>query len=113
MDNHDLRGECINILNNFEAIAINFTKGIADEQSLFTALAQPYCFFVRNNYAIICFYRKTKEDLFYTNTIDLYKVWSNRIIMKGLSLQSKGLKERLAEYSNKCYGETMFPKGTK
>jgi len=97
--NHELNKRCISILNSFEALSINFTKGVADESSVFTALSQVYCEFIRENSSFICFLRGKKLNIF-TNMIELYKVWSNRISANGLLLQDKRIQERLAEFNN-------------
>jgi len=111
--NRDIYGDCIHMFNNFEYIALNFAQGVADEQSVFTALSQVYCRFVRKQCAALSSLRSTKDDLFYQNTLDLYKTWSNRIKLKGLRLLKKGVNEKLAEAIDSCYDVPMLPKGTK
>lgn len=110
-ENQDLRAKCIDILNNFEALALNFTKGVADEQALFTALSQSYCYFIKRNYAVICLIRETKNDLYYVNMLELYKIWLDRIEFEGLKLQKKGVSDKLADATKKCYNKTIIPEG--
>lgn len=110
-NNQDSREKCIYIFNDLEALAINFTKLVADEKSLFSALSQAYCSFVEKNYAVICLLRKTKHDLYYVNMLDLYKEWSKKIKLAGLLVESKGLNERVAEISKTCNNK-YTPKGT-
>lgn len=105
-----LRAKCIYVFNDFEALAINFTKLIADEKVLFTALSQSYCGFIEKNYAILCLIRKTKHDLYYVNTIDLYKEWSKKIKLNGLLVEKRGVDEKVAEMNKECYNR-YTPKG--
>lgn len=109
-ENKELRKECIYIFNDLEALAINFTKRLADEESLFTALSQAYCSFIEKNYAVVCLCRKTKNDLFYVNMIDVYKTWSQRIKLKGLLVEKQGLDNKVAEI-NKICNNKYTPKG--
>lgn len=109
-EDKELRAKCIYVLNDLEALAINFTKLVADEKSLFTALSQSYCGFVEKNYAVICLFRKTKNDLYYVNMLDLYKTWSQKIKLSGLLVEKKGLDDKVAEISKMCNNK-YIPKG--
>lgn len=109
-EHKELRAKCIYVLNDLEALAINFTKLVADEESLFTALSQSYCGFIEKNYAVICLSRKTKHDLYYVNMLDLYKEWSKRIKSSGLFVERKGLNDKVAERSKICNNK-FTPKG--
>jgi len=109
-ENKELRAKCIYVLNDLEALALNFTKLVADEESLFTALSQAYCSFIEKNYAVVCLLRKTKHDLYYVNMLDLYKEWSQRIKLKGLLVEKKGLDDKVDEISKTCNNK-YTPKG--
>ncbi len=95
--NPDLYNKCIKALNQCEALAMNFTKGIADEEIVFTALSQTYCSFVKNNTAFICKLRDRKYNI-YTNLVFLHKLWYNRVEEKGLKLQEKNVQEQLSAH---------------
>lgn len=94
-DNPDLYKVSVETLNFLEALAMNFTKGIADEEIVFTALSQTYCKFIKNNTAFICLLRGRKYNI-YTNIVYLYKIWYNRIEENGFKLQEKNVKEQLS-----------------
>ena len=95
--NPELYTECVIVLNKLEAIAINFTQGVADEKAVFSALSQVYCNFIRTNSSFLCFLRDQRYNIF-TNVLELYRIWSNRIDKEGLLLQSKSLEKQLSEF---------------
>ncbi len=108
--NPEIYTECIHILNDLEAIAINFTTGVADEKAVFDSLSQVYCRFIRNNSSFLCFLRKEQKINIFTNTIKLYKIWSDRIKKEGLLVQSGAINKQLAEFKNEEI-DTMQPIG--
>ncbi len=92
--NPDLYKVSVEALNACEALAMNFMKGIADEEIVFTALSQTYCLFVKNNTAFICQLRDRKYNI-YTNLVSLYKLWYSKLEDMGLELQQKNVLEQL------------------
>lgn len=102
--NADLSKDCTMILNSFEAFAMNFIKRIADEEVVFTALAQVYCNFVEKSFPILCATREEKKLNLYENTVALYKIWSKKIdkekekLSKGTNINEQGtnINEQLA-----------------
>ncbi len=106
----DFYDDCTIILNWLEVFSMNFTKGVANEDVLFTAAAQVYCNFVERSFAMLCFTRHTDEFKLYENTIELYNLWSDKIKIKGLALQQEGIKERMQKINN---GKKIIPIGFK
>lgn len=65
-------------LNNLEYFAMNFITGVADESVVFQSLHQTYLGIVRALYANISFQNANPKDKFYTNIIELYRIWAER-----------------------------------
>jgi hypothetical protein len=89
---------------------MNFTKGVAHEDTLFTAAAQTYCNFVERSFAVLCFMRHEDKFMLYENTIELYNLWCDKIRLTGLSLQKQGIMEQMQKINN---NKKMIPIGVK
>ena len=89
---------------------MNFVKGVADEDVVFSAFYQTYCKFIEKNFAIFCILRHKDKYNFYENTIDLYKIWSSRAKAQGLSIQQKSIMLQLESING---GKKITPIGTK
>jgi len=98
LSNPDVYSECVNIMNLFEALSMNFIKGVADENVVFTALSQTYCSFVKKHTSLLCKLRNRKYNI-YTNLVYLHTLWYNCIEEAGLKLQSKNVEEQLSTNS--------------
>ncbi len=89
----EIRDLDIEILNALESFAINITKGIADEAVIFEGLAQTYCNFVARSFPFLCKIRKRGQFNLYQNVVELYKEWSKKIKLTGLSNKENGIRE--------------------
>lgn len=96
-ENPDLYKETVDILNLFESLALNFTKGVADEEVMFTALADVYCRMVESCFAFLCSRRRKNSLNPYENIVELYQIWSNRMREKGLHLARESIMIQLSE----------------
>jgi hypothetical protein len=66
-------------MNAIEAFAINFMKGVADEEIAYSSVGQTYCNSVKSSYFQYSALRsKSLQSLPFQNTVDLYNVWSSR-----------------------------------
>ena len=92
-DNSKLLNECVEILNLLELFSLSFTHRIADESAVFKSLSEVYCMFIRDNSSLMCFLRDRRANNF-TNVVDLYRLWSDRIKKEGLLIQSVALSEK-------------------
>lgn len=88
-DNNSLLATIMNALNYMETFAMSFINGICDEKLAFVSLSVTYCNTVRKFAPIIALLRKD-EELQYSNTIQLYEIWNNRL--KKQKMQTQALK---------------------
>lgn len=63
------------LLNNMEFFAMHFTHGVADESVVFQSLHQTYVEIVQMSYYNIAINNKADGTQFYTNVIELYRIW--------------------------------------
>ncbi len=110
--NNDLRNDCIAILNSLEAFAMNFDKGVADEEVAFTALSQVYCNYVECFSPVLCSLRDPKSN-FFTNVVSLYKLWSGKMVLKKLTLDKETIVDKFNEQLDKVKSDVkkMTPIG--
>lgn len=66
------------LLNNLEYFAMNFTHKVADESVVFQSLHQTYIEAVQFLYYDISKNNKPDGMQFYTNVVELYKIWYNK-----------------------------------
>lgn len=66
------------ILNDLEFFAMHFTSNVADETIVFQSLHQTYLSVVQHLYYIIATRNTNAKDKYYTNIIELYRIWSER-----------------------------------
>lgn len=84
------------LLNNMEYFAMNFTHKVADETVVYQSLHQTYIEAVQLLYYDISKNNKPDGRQFYTNVVELYKVWYNKsrkkreVVAKGGRSISKG-----------------------
>lgn len=66
-------------INQFEAIAAMFTKGVADEQTGFEIIGRDYCLCVGALYDVLAASRLARTQPLYSNIVELYTLWSVRL----------------------------------
>lgn len=89
------------VLNNMEYFSMHFTHGVADESVVYQSLHQTYVECVQLLYYNIAINNKADGTQFYTNVIELYRIWyekqrenreksiqSGRKVSKGKSVES-------------------------
>ena len=86
-DNHSLLATIMNALNYMETFVMSFINGVCDEKMAFVSLAVTYCNTVRNFAPIIALLHKD-EELQYSNMIQLYEIWNNRLKKKKVQAQA-------------------------
>lgn len=97
----------ISILNKLETFSIYFIKGIADESVAFSSMSISFCEIVEDLYPLICIYREdNRENSYFTNLAELYKLWKERIesinsyiVKDSLEKQLSNLKEIIEQES--------------
>lgn len=67
-----------NLLNNMEYFAMNFTHKVADESVVYQSLHQTYIEAVQLLYYDISKNNKPDGRQFYTNIVELYKIWYDK-----------------------------------
>lgn len=69
----------INFSNKVESFAMYFANGAADERIAYPAMGETFCHWVTGIAPVIVWMRKNNNcNSYYTNTINLYKIWSQR-----------------------------------
>ncbi len=63
------------LLNNMEYFAMHFTHNVADESVVYQSLHQTYLQIVQMSYYNIAINNKADGTQYYTNVVDLYKIW--------------------------------------
>lgn len=114
----DFYKDCIEILNWLEVFSMHFTKGVANEDTLFTAAAQTYCKFVEDSFSILCYMRNKNTVNLFENTIELYNLWFAKMELNGLSLKKNGILEELQKINGgiikkEVDSKIMLPIGVK
>lgn len=66
------------LLNNMEYFSMNFTHKVADESVVFQSLHQTYLEAVQLLYYDISRNNRADGMQFYTNIVELYKIWYNK-----------------------------------
>jgi hypothetical protein len=101
--------EILTLLNDLEAFSLYFTKKIADEEMAFQSLATVYCSFLEDiGFPFIMFSRKSSGKKLYSNILELYVLWKDRITAEQLETKFDKL---LDEYS-KIVPRKIKPTGT-
>jgi hypothetical protein len=81
------------ILNQCEAFAIYFATGAADEEVAFPVLGPLFCEYVKQFTPFLIDLRAHTDKSFtsgkYSNTVCLFAIWSDRIRLEELEVQSK------------------------
>lgn len=89
------------LLNDMEYFSMHFTHGVADESVVYQSLHQTYVECVQLLYYNIAINNKTDGTQYYTNVVELYRIWyekqrmnrekciqSGRVVSKGKSVES-------------------------
>ena len=66
------------LLNNMEYFAMHFTHKVADESVVYQSLHQTYVEVVQLSYYNIAINNKADGKQYYTNVIELYRIWYNK-----------------------------------
>ena len=80
-----------------ESFATYFTKGVADEEIVFSSVGRSYCFTVENYFFEISDCRNLKEQQSFQNLIDQYKMWKDRLNKIQLTKEQQELRAKLDE----------------
>ncbi len=84
-----ISSEMNNILNNMEYFAMSFTHGTADESVVYQSLHQTYLELVQLFYFNIAMNNKPTEAQYYTNVVELYKIWRKRSLEHRAAMNEK------------------------
>lgn len=96
-ENMALAMKVINMLNDVEAVAIYFEKGIADADIAYPSIASAFCQIAERYYVVIAGFRPEKSgQILYTNIVGLYKRWSPRLQHTLLADQQELLRKRIS-----------------
>ena len=99
----------LDVLNNLEAFATYFTKGVADEEIAFSSIGRTYCSSVEGYFFEISDCRNLKDEHSFQNIIDLYKIWKERLNKIKLTKEQKELLKQI----NNLHETKINPIGTK
>jgi hypothetical protein len=99
-------------MNELEAISAAFTSGVADEATGFKILGRTFCRSVEGNYDLIAFSRHRAESAqaYWSNIVQLYKMWSPRLEEAELRQAKEHLDSRIAAVATQ--GSKIPPIGT-
>ncbi len=101
----ELRDQCTNrfgllnwlpALNRLESIAARFTTGVADEKVGFAIFGRTFCASVEDMYDLIAISRKEEAVGYWSNIVQLYKVWHPRLTEAELKVARNSLDSRLS-----------------
>ena len=96
-----MSGIPLRYLNPMEAVAASFVNGIAEEKLAFPMCGAPFCAFVSVEYDMFCFARQHSDSAPFSNTIKLYRTWSNRLSKEQLEAAKEGLEASLAQIEDR------------
>ncbi len=88
----ELRSAITALLNKLEWFAMYFYLNVADEDAVYQSLHQNYLAVVNVLYYRIASVNKDNGDKYYTNIIELYNLWSDRLRARN-EKQAKALKK--------------------
>lgn len=74
----EFKQDVVDLLNNIEWFAMNFISGVADEKTVYQSLHQTYLGLISQLYFFIARNNKDEHSKYYTNTIELFKIWRDR-----------------------------------
>ena len=83
------------LLNELEAFALYFTKGVADEEIAFGAVGRYFCVLVQQYYPVIAKSRTEKEEDTFQPIVDLYHIWHARVAGPSLKKKAEAIKQEL------------------
>jgi len=83
-------------MNELEAIAAAFTSGVADEGLGFKIIGRSFCRSVEYNYDLIALSRHETAQGYWTNIVQLYRMWSPRLEELELRQAKDDLESRLS-----------------
>jgi len=98
---NNLFDKIISLANKFEYFSLAFIAKAADEEVAFNPIADILCDFVEEHYEIYCYNRREGNYRSYTNTIQLYKIWKARILMKKIDFKKETYSNEIREDLNK------------
>lgn len=78
--NPDIDAKVLEVANKIETIAAAFTTKAADEDVAFGSMGEAYCTYIETIFFQFCFSRHKKGRNLYDRTIELYKLWSKRLV---------------------------------
>lgn len=94
------------VLNKLEALAIYFTKGIADEEIAFQSVGATFCQIVNDYYPLLL--TSYLQSGYYKHVVELYQLWSSRLQMTALSGQLEEVIKKMATVETR----SVSPLGT-
>jgi len=85
-------------MNELEAISAAFTSGVADEATGFKIIGRSFCGTVQYDYDLIALSRDRAKDArgYWSNIVQLYKMWSPRLKEAELRQAKEQLDSRIA-----------------
>ena len=73
------RSKINGVLNSLEAFSMAFVQNVADEDVVYQSLHQSYFKIVKLLYFRIAYANNKPTDKYFTNIIELYKIWQNKL----------------------------------
>ncbi|MGI9527150.1 MAG: DUF4760 domain-containing protein [Weeksellaceae bacterium] len=97
----------LDIMNEFEVFAMNFTKQIADEDIAYQTVGRTFLDYVENYHPIILILNAAQNGTAFRNTRELYGMWQNKTkkqTLKQISEKAKKELEKIVDKEVKPFG---------
>jgi len=91
---HMMIEESLSALNELEIISSYFVTGVSDEETGFAIISRSFCHTVETKYGIISACRDDVANDYWTNTIELYRIWRPRLSKAELEKSAESLEEQ-------------------
>ncbi|MFC6333149.1 hypothetical protein ACFP56_10990 [Paenibacillus septentrionalis] len=91
-----LKGNAHELVNQLEYFSAAMISGLADEKLSYAPLSRAFCNHIEKlYYGLICFSRQDNETEIYSNIIQLYLLWKNRMEKQDLLNQRREIDSRI------------------
>lgn len=85
----------LRVINSLEAMSVYFVKGIADEEIGFASIGNLFVDYIESKYVLFAVLRDDKKSCYFRNTIELYKLWKDRLEKDQLIMEKKDLENKI------------------
>jgi hypothetical protein len=93
--------DVVYILNELEFFSAALVSGLADEELAFNPLADFYCSTVERFYVTICANRENGDSRMYSNIINLYGTWKDRLHKMELESKRREIDENISKIEDR------------